>query len=388
MTAKSSPRLDQVTFERMRRIVPNLLAGRRAEEHGDWRIRSVPEEVAFKLTNRCDLRCTHCYQWNEEGYHHHLSPAERRGDLPLPIVAKVLEATRVTRSNVYLWGGEPLVYRDWDGLVDLLANDPRWTSVCTNGTLIEKRLSSLLKISSHLEVSISIDGFETEHDAVRGNGSFRKTMQGLRLLLEKKKAREFLGQITVNFVITDPMLGRMFEFVEFLDSEGVDTVYVSFPWYISDETAAKMDRYYAEYFAWERGPGKPSWHSYKFRLDPDRVDDLKAQIARIDAANWRLQLRYNPRLDSEDMQPFIAGSDKPAQNKTRCRSTLARMDIFPNGDVVSCKFFPEFRVGNLDEADIADVWNGQRFNQVRETVSKCGLMPICAKCNLLYTRGM
>src|SRR5438128_3989890 len=185
MDTKPGPRFDQITFEKMRRIAPNLLAARRFAEDGDWRARPLPEEVSFKLTNRCDLRCTHCYQWNETGYHHQLVPAEKHGDLALSIVAKVLDATRALKSNVYLWGGEPLSYQEWDGLVDLLAKDLRWTSICTNGTLIEKRLKSLMKISSHLEVSVSVDGFEKEHDSLRGPGSFRRTMNGLRLLLEQ-----------------------------------------------------------------------------------------------------------------------------------------------------------------------------------------------------------
>src|SRR2546422_4228042 len=387
MDTKPGPRFDQITFEKMRRIAPNLLAARRFAEDGDWRARPLPEEVSFKLTNRCDLRCTHCYQWNEAGYHHQLTPAEKHEDLDLSIVEKVLEATRALRSNVYLWGGEPLVYREWDGLVDLLAKDPRWTAICTNGTLIEKRLESLLKISGRLEVSISLDGFETEHDSIRGNGSFRRTLEGIRLLREQKKADAYLGEITVNFVISDGMVHRMFEFVQFLEQEGVETVYVSFPWYISDETSARMDRYCAEHFSWEYRHSKASWHSYKFRLDPNCIDELNAEVARIDAANWRLKLRYNPRLGPADMQPFVMGSDKPAQNKTRCHSIRTRMDVFPNADVISCKFFPEFRVGNLKETDLREVWQSARFNQVRETVSQCGLMPACAKCNLLYTRG-
>ena len=78
----------------------------------------LPEEIAFKLTNRCDLRCSHCYQWSEDGYHRQLSAAEVKGDLDLGIIASVFEATRSKRSNVYLWGGEPLVYQHWDGLID------------------------------------------------------------------------------------------------------------------------------------------------------------------------------------------------------------------------------------------------------------------------------
>lgn len=386
MTRPPGPPVDERSFERMRRILPNLLAGRRTED-GETPTRRIPEEVAFKLTNRCDLRCTHCYQWSDEGYHHHLSAADKRGDMPLSLIAGVLEATREIRANVYLWGGEPLVYRDWDGLVDLLDADPRWTSICTNGSLIEKRLPSLNRISRQLEVSISIDGFEAEHDNVRGKGSFARTLAGLRALRAAQVAGDFHGQLTVNFVITDPMAERIHDFVAFLDGEGIDTLYVSYPWYIAPAAARRMDRYFDEHYGWERGAA-PSWHSYSYKLDPELLPSIVDGIARVDASQFRLQVRYNPRLDGDDLAPFVAGSDKPAQGKTRCQSTRTRMDVFANGDVVSCKFFPEFRVGNLHQSTFAEIWRGERFDRVRDTVARCGLMPICAKCNLLYTRGM
>ncbi|MCU1277795.1 MAG: radical protein [bacterium] len=379
------PPLDPVAFEKLRRIAPNQLAARR--DAADWRARPVPEEIAFKLTNRCDLRCAHCYQWNEEGYHHHLVRAERQGDLPLSVIAKVLTATRELRSNVFLWGGEPLVYREWDGLVELLAADERWTSICTNGTLVEQRMESLLRISGHLEMAISIDGFEAEHDALRGAGAFRRTLAGLRSLIAQRRAGAYQGEITVNCVIGDAMVSRLFEFVGFLESEGVETVYLSFPWYISDETSAMMDQSFAERFPERPTPQQPSWHSYKFKLDPRRLDDLRAELARIDGASWRVKLRYNPALHSSELREFILGSDKPAQNKTRCLALRTRLDVFPNGDAVSCKFFPELTVGNLLESAVAEVWHGERYDRVRETVATCGLMPVCAKCNLLYTRG-
>jgi hypothetical protein len=61
MEMKSGHPIDPIAFEKMRRIVPDLLAGQRSN-HGDWQAMSLPGEVAFKLTSRCDLRCTHCYQ--------------------------------------------------------------------------------------------------------------------------------------------------------------------------------------------------------------------------------------------------------------------------------------------------------------------------------------
>jgi radical SAM protein with 4Fe4S-binding SPASM domain len=380
------PPVDHAAFEKMRRIAPNLLAAQRAQGSG-WRAQPLPEELSFKLTNRCDLRCTHCYQWNDGGYHHRLAQLEKHADLDLSIVANALEATRSIKANVYLWGGEPLVYQEWDGLIDLLVDDPRWTALCTNGTWVEKRIESLNRISRHLEVSVSLDGFESEHDALRGAGAFRRTMAGLRLLLDEKRAGQYLGEITVNCVVSNRMAPRLFEFAKFVEREGADTLYISFPWYVSAETCSKMDRYVAEHFSWEIGREKPSWYSYGFRIDPELIDVLNAEVARIDAAGWGIKVRYNPPLDRDDMGPFIAGSDKPALGRTRCNAIRARLDVFPNGDVVSCKFFPEFRVGNLKDQELNEVWRGRRFDEIRETVSTCGLMPVCAKCNLLYTRG-
>src|SRR5437763_8655368 len=101
MRTISSLPLDPIAFEKLKRIAPNLLAGARTGKENEWRTMPLPQELAFKLTNRCDLRCTHCYQWNETGYHHGLAK-EKHGDLELSIVAKALEATKTVQSNVYL----------------------------------------------------------------------------------------------------------------------------------------------------------------------------------------------------------------------------------------------------------------------------------------------
>lgn len=387
MDKTKGPLLDQQAFEKLRRIAPNILASRRAELSGAEQARPVPEEVAFKLTNRCDLRCSHCYQWNEAGYHRMLPAGAKGGDMDLAVIAKVLAATQARKSNVYLWGGEPLVYRDWDGLVELLAADPRWVALCTNGTLIEKRLAGLLRLSAQLEVSVSLDGFEAEHDAVRGQGSFARSLQGLRVLLAAQRVGDYRGEITVNFLITDPMVARMAEFVTWLEQEGVGTVYVSFPWFLSDEANARMDDYHQRHFGTPQVFGRPSWYSYNYRLAADQLAALAQGMATLDARQGPIKLRYNPALSAAELPGFIGGSDVPAQNKRRCQSIATRMDVFPDGEVVSCKFFPEFRMGNLAQQEVEAVWLGPRFRQQRETLARSGLMPVCAKCNLLYTRG-
>ncbi len=376
--------VDNAALGKLRRIAPAALAARRQ----DAGVRSMPDEVSFKLTNRCNLRCSHCYQWNEQGYHHDLDRATCNGDLDVAVIAKVLEATRELGSNIFIWGGEPLVYRHWDALVELLAEHRRWTSMCTNGVRIDHHIDSLCRISDRLELLVAIDGFQAEHDALRGKNAFARMYRGLRRLLDERQSGRYLGEITVNCVYQDSMVTQLFDFVAYLEDEGVDAVYLSLPWHISGQTANMMDGYVAENFPDMDIRGKGSWHSYTFTLSPDVVDALRAELRRIDAADWRIKIRYNPKVSDGELAEFLAGSDRPAGGKTRCLALRSRMEVNPGGDVGSCHLFPEFAMGDLTTSEVDEVWHGAAYERMRETVDRCGLMPACAKCNLLYSRGM
>ena len=389
MKPKSDIKLDRIAFEKMKRIMPNFLAAQREQKIDEHYVRKLPEEVAFKLTNRCNLRCKHCYQWNEDGHHHDLDQTEQNRDLDFSVIEKVFASTHELKSNIFLWGGEPLIYRDWDKLVDLLEKDPRWTSICTNGIEIEKKIPSLLKISDHLEMYVAVEGFKEEHDSIRGKGNYEKTLRGIDLLLEQRKEGKYKGEISLNCVITEKMIGRLYEFMELFEEKKVDTVYLSFLWYLSKETSVKMDKYFTMNLnsLCNDEDTRPSWHAYKYGLNPNAVDALIDELNRVNQRKWKIKLRYNPALDIDELKEFILGSDKPAQNKTKCLAIKTRMDIFPNGEVISCKFYPEFSVGDLKSDSVDDVWHGSKFTEVRHTIDNCGLMPVCSKCSLLYSRG-
>ena len=91
----------------MKRILPGR-ARTQAATGTDRDVLPVPDEIAFKLTNRCNLRCTHCYQWSPHGHHQDLAAAEQQRDLDFAHIEQVFRATAARKSSVYLWGGEPL----------------------------------------------------------------------------------------------------------------------------------------------------------------------------------------------------------------------------------------------------------------------------------------
>ncbi len=381
--------LDKKAFEKMKRIMPSQLESHKYKDDNCLHVRDMPEEISFKLTNRCNLRCEHCYQWSEAGHHHNMIKAEQKEELDFSLFEKVFLETDTIQSNLVLWGGEPLLYKHWDELVELLSQNCRWTSVCTNGVMLEKRMESILNISERLELLIAVDGFREEHNEIRNN-SYDAVIRNINLLLKERELGNYKGEISINFVITTSMANKIYSFVEFFEKLGVDYILISLPWFVNDNVSLIMDEYFKRNFSWlDSGmkKGTASWHSYKYRIELDVLDVLKKQLKKVEERKWDIKVRYNPKLDLDELYQFITGMNTPPKKISTCLSIRNRMDVMPNGDVVSCKLFPEFKLGNLNNKSAREIWHFDSFNKLREIVNQ-KLMPICSSCNVLYKRGM
>lgn len=351
----------------------------------------VPREIGLKLTNRCDLRCTHCFQWNDAGFHRQLDKKEVKvqGDLDIDIIKKLFEETRHTKSHFYIWGGEPMIYAYWNELVELLVNDPRDTVVCTNGLSIKRKVDSLLKISEKLTTLVSVEGLEAQHDKLRGKGTFKKIMNNVDYLIDLQKQGVYKGHISIAAVFSEDLIPHLYECCEYFEEKGIDTLYFNFPWYIPEDEAAKMTDFYNENYSWleKSRIRRKTWESFDFNIDISKLNDLLAQINRILAKTWNIRIRFQPNLELHEIKGYLQGTSKAPSCKSTCLGISNRMDVMPSGSVVSCKKFTEFKMGNLHENSMKEVWHGETFNKFRETHNN-ELMPICAKCEILFSNGM
>ncbi len=390
MQPKTSVRFDAAAFDRLKNRVRDIAQSRRSLDQDPAYAAELPTQIGIKMNNGCNLRCKHCYEWNTEGYHQLMGQSERKDEIALELIEQVMQATRATGAKIYLWGGEPLMYSQLDGFMRLLEKDPRWTTVCTNAILTEERLDSLLRASECLAFLASVDGLEEQNDAIRGKGTFRRIVKALDLLLELKRKNIYRGSVSVSLTLNDAVVGHLFEFLEFFEACGVDSVYLVFPWYIPPYVAQSMDRFVSDKLphlspklpTWS----KASWHSFTYHIAPDNVGALKAEMARIGERVWNVRVRFHPALDTSEVEDFILGRPIPAEHKTRCTAITNRIDLVPGGDVVSCKFFPETRIGNLSSEPLQQIWHSSRFGEFRKTLA-CGLSPVCSKCTLLYSTG-
>ena len=141
--------------------------------------REEPVEIAnvtVNVTNRCNLRCSHCYN-------------EPRGEeLAADVLAAALrDATPVlgARATLILLGGEPLLdvarlAAIVDGVRGTFAAPPM---LSTNATRIDAAVAARLA-ALDVDVQVSLDGPTAAiNDEVRGRGSFDLAVAGVRHLV-------------------------------------------------------------------------------------------------------------------------------------------------------------------------------------------------------------
>ncbi|MEJ2153693.1 MAG: radical SAM protein, partial [Desulfobacteraceae bacterium] len=146
-----------------------------------------PRMVTMAVTNRCNLRCRHC--WPDSG------PDELAPLVPKDrVLGLIADFSALGAEKFVITGGEPLLHPDWLEILTFACAQPdiREVRLQTNATLLTSRhVDALLSLKDRgLIVQTSLEGAHPgPHDHVRGADSFRQTMQGLKRLEEKGMAR-------------------------------------------------------------------------------------------------------------------------------------------------------------------------------------------------------
>jgi MoaA/NifB/PqqE/SkfB family radical SAM enzyme len=141
----------------------------------------APSDFQWKLwlyTNYdCNLLCSYCLAES--------TPTAPRRALGLANVQRLVdEAVELGFSEIFLTGGEPFIL---DDIYDMLAYSSARvkTSVLTNAMLLRRRRLERLRAiaNDNLVVQVSLDGGAPEHhDAYRGQGTWTKTVEGIKTL--------------------------------------------------------------------------------------------------------------------------------------------------------------------------------------------------------------
>ena len=157
-----------------------------ARSPGLWRKRApLLRELEIELTERCNLRCVHCYINRGE--------KDRRAasrELDAAAVGRVLEeAAALGCLDVKFTGGEPLLRPDFEEIYLKARRLGLKATILTNATLLTPRLARLFAAVPPLEkIEVSVYGARraTYESVTRRPGSYAAMRRGLRLLARYK----------------------------------------------------------------------------------------------------------------------------------------------------------------------------------------------------------
>ena len=129
--------------------------------------------VSWMTTNRCNLRCKHCYQDAAECDSRELTTAEGK--------KMIEEIARAGFKIMIFSGGEALMRDDIHELVAHATAQGLRPVFGSNGTLITKKVAQRLKDAGTCSMGISIDSLDAaKHDSFRGvEGAHAATLAGI-----------------------------------------------------------------------------------------------------------------------------------------------------------------------------------------------------------------
>ncbi len=307
----------------------------------------VLESAHFQLTRRCNLRCRFCGQTRgmADG-----ADTELPIEFWLDAADQLKECSGVQTPFVMLWGGEPLLYKDFDKLAAELKTKGIRVGIVTNGTMIDKHAETLKLID---EIHISIDGREDLNDYVRGNGTYQKVKNNIELLKGRR------GTLNCLVTVSDANVAELADIPDQLSAFNPDSITLGQLMYLNGDEIADYREYsrknfgcdYPELEVWRRDDDK----SYKEQLVRS-VGDLKNRT-------YPIKVVFTPH----------------SADGVSCVQSSRRIHIRYDGEIGFCTDYFSFSAGNLKEKSLKEIFYGERAELFRKAVKNKELA-ICRHC--------
>lgn len=309
--------------------------------------------IQWHLTERCNLRCKHCYQ---EG----AQVQELSSEQIFAIIDEIAAMLQAWRENYDLefqpsfnvTGGEPFLRPDFFAILERMAAIGFEIYVLSNGTVITAERARRLAELKVNGVQVSLEGPPEIHDAIRGPGSFAASRQGIRTLLAAGI------RVSLNATLSKLNAGHFRELVELARSLGVPRL--GFSRLVPSGqgrtmldqmlSTAQVKQLYEEVLALQIDG-----------LEITTGDPMAAQLG-------------EPAPKAVAAEPFPAGG---------CSAGVAGLTILADGAVTPCRRLP-IPLGKAGQDSLREIWATSKVLEALRDQSryhgKCGACARWADC--------
>jgi len=330
--------------------------------------------IGVNLTYKCNLKCYMCGQVK-------MDITARNQEIDFDQLCRFITQAKPfgMRFGVYLWGGEPFLYKNIFPLIRFIKTKGLFVTINTNGTLLEKYAEEIVKNGVD-RLIISIDGLNAQHDEIRGvEGTFDKIIKGVTAINAIKKIRPILSS---NTVITQKNYTSLYEIAMFLKSIKINAIEFQFPIFFTEEMGINYEKRMQEDFSCQA----KFWKGFLGEYHSLEINRLITEIQKVREALPK-HFKLVPNLKDDEIVAYFSRPDEDFVHKL-CSLPWSQVRIEPNGDLVICPDFPDYKIGSIFDPEQQDgvprYLTDAPLKQFRESLEKKGLLPICIKCCQLY----
>jgi radical SAM protein with 4Fe4S-binding SPASM domain len=343
-------------------------------------------QVSLRITDLCNLRCHTCGQWGDKGF---LRGQDLKGlkeqEVPAERYLEVLEdlVRHGHRPNLYLWGGEPMLYEATLEVIDAATRLGLPVSIATNGTRIAASAERLVQAPLFL-MQVSIDGptaalHNRARPGVGGADNFGDIQAGLAAV---RRAREKHGSglplIASLTTISRENYRHLLEIYDALRDK-VDLFVFYLAWWIDRKNAQAHADDFARRFGFV--PTRPWGWVADWQPDDYRELDRQLQELQNRSRSWSAPpVTVIPPIFGEANLRTYYTDHRARFGYDRCLSIYQAVEINSNGDMSPCRDYHDYVVGNIKEATITELWNSPAYRKFRRSLATDGLMPVCSRC--------
>lgn len=328
---------------------------------------TTPETLYLEVTNRCNSLCQTCVRT--------FDLAEPEADFSLESVKRLLSSLppggapkRVVLNGV----GEALLHHDLVAIVGLFHQLGATVLFNTNAVTLSPALTLALAHAGLQALRISIDGASAKtYEALRGIPALervvRNTSEAILALAEHNLTTP---QVSIWFTATRQNIAELPDMVRLTHRVGARELYF--------QRLVFRDG--------ESGFGA-AHHKHSLLRGDVRLTQQRA-IAEARTLAAELGIRLSGAGNASDPEQVLTSQagDRPWSG---CRRPRSSTYVTANGNVLPCCIAPfsttdyaSITLGNLSEASLEQVWNGEVYQEFRKRFDSDNPPDCCRRCGL------
>lgn len=308
--------------------------------------------IQWHLTERCNLRCKHCYQTERNIEEMHLSEINE-------VISEVSEMLNAWSENYDIYfstsfnvtGGEPFLHQDIFKILEEIKRKEFDIYILSNGTLINRERAKRLLDLAVKGVQVSIEGPENVHESIRGKGSFYSSLEGIQNLLEAGI------KVTLNVTLSEINADYFMDIVALSSSLGVHRLGFS-----------------------RLVPSGRGKRLFNKMISKERAKEIYEKMYSLNING--LEITTGDPVASQ-MTIHSNENDSGSVPKGGCAAGISGLTLLPDGTIMPCRRL-NVPIGNVRKDSLREVWvSSEVLQQLRDKEiykGKCGICRRWATC--------